>query len=58
MPTDLVPNDPSLPITNCYGEVLPFSRRIMATGLLTTAHSVTDESQHPNAIVGIGTERD
>jgi 2-phosphoglycerate kinase len=36
VPTDLVPNDPSLMITNRYGEVLPFSRGIMATSLLAT----------------------
>jgi hypothetical protein len=58
MPTDLVPNDPSLLITNRYGEVLPFSRGIMATSLLATARSVTDELQHSNAAGRIATVND
>ncbi|MDY7099861.1 MAG: hypothetical protein S0880_01615 [Actinomycetota bacterium] len=36
MPTDFVPSDPSLMITNSHGDVLPFSRGIMATSLLAT----------------------
>ncbi len=36
MPTDLVSDDPNLLITNRRGEVLPYSRGIMATSLLAT----------------------
>ena len=36
MPSDLVSDDPNLLITNRHGEVLPFSRGIMATSLLAT----------------------
>lgn len=36
MTVDLIPDDASLMITNRYGEVLPFSRGIMATSLLST----------------------
>ena len=36
MPIDLASHDPTLRITNRHGEVLPFSRGIMATSLLAT----------------------
>ncbi len=36
MPIDLASDDPTLRITNRHGEVLPFSRGIMATSLLAT----------------------